>query len=132
MVSATLGRVIRIAPIVLGAALLLSSPSRMSAAEPHRPGEIARLIDALATSDCRFERNGKWYGAAEAKVHLQRKYDWLRKRDLEATAEQFIAGAASHSSVSGKPYHVQCPGQPRQASADWFGQQLRRLRATAK
>lgn len=123
---------IRIASIVFGSALLLSSLLPAAAAEPDGQGEIARLIDALATSDCRFERNGKWYGAAEAKVHLQRKYDWLRKRDLAATAEQFIAGAASSSSVSGKPYHVQCPGQARQASADWFKQQLQRLRATAK
>ena len=123
---------IRIASVVFGSALLLSSPSPTAAAEPGGHGEISRLIDAMAASDCRFERNGKWYGAAEAKVHLQRKYDWLRKRDQAATAEQFIAAAASNSSVSGKPYHVQCPGQAREASADWFKQQLQRLRATAK
>lgn len=123
---------IRIGPTIFGLALWLSSQLPAIAAEPSGQGEIARLIDALATSDCRFERNGKWYGAAEAKAHLQRKYDWLRKRDQAATAEQFIAGAASNSSVSGKPYHVQCPGQARQASADWFKQQLQRLRATAK
>ena len=122
---------IRFGPIVFGLVLWLSMPPA-AAAEPDGQGEIARLIDALAASDCRFERNGKWYGAAEAKAHLQRKYDWLRKRDRAATAEQFIAGAASNSSVSGKPYHVQCPGQARQASADWFKQQLQRLRATAK
>lgn len=122
----------RIAPIIFGLALWLSSPLPLAAAEPSGHDEIARLIDALATSDCRFERNGKWYGGAEAKAHLQRKYDWLRKRDLAATTEQFIVGAASNSSVSGKPYHVKCPGQARQTSADWFKQQLQRLRATAK
>lgn len=113
----------------LSAALWLSSAS---AAQPGAQAEIAQLIDALGRSDCRFERNGRWYGAADAKKHLQRKYEWLRKRDLAATPEQFIAGAASNSSVSGKPYHVQCPGQARQASADWFKQQLQRLRAAAK
>lgn len=102
------------------------------AAQPAAQVEITRLVDTLGNSDCRFERNGKWYGGADAQAHLQRKYDWLRKRDLAATPEQFIARAASSSSVSGRPYHVQCPGGPAQASADWFEQQLQRLRATPK
>lgn len=113
----------------------------MAVADAVRPGrttgraaqaEITRLIDTLGSSGCRFERNGKWYGGADARAHLQRKYDWLRKRNLAATPEQFITRAASSSSVSGRPYHVQCPGAAAQASADWFKQQLQRLRATAK
>jgi hypothetical protein len=115
-----------------GLMLSLSLLSPVLAAGADAQAEIARLIDALGRSNCRFERNGKWYGAADAQAHLQRKYDWLRKHDLAATAEQFIVRAASTSSISGKPYHVQCPGQVRQASADWFRQQLQRLRATAK
>ncbi len=103
-----------------------------AAAQTGAQPQIAGLIEALGDSDCRFERNGKWYAAADARKHLQRKYEYLSKRDLAATPEQFIERAASTSSVSGKPYHVQCPGQPRQASADWFKQQLQRLRATAK
>ncbi len=102
------------------------------AAQPAAQAEIGRLIDALGGSDCRFERNGKWYGGADAKAHLQRKYDWLRKRDLAVTPEQFIARAASSSSVSGRPYHVQCPGGAAWTSADWFKEQLQRLRATPK
>lgn len=102
------------------------------AAQPAAQVEIARLIDALDNSDCRFERNGKWYEGADAKAHLRRKYEWLRKRDLAATPAQFIARAASSSSVSGRPYHVQCPGGAMQASADWFEQQLQQLRATPK
>ena len=111
-------------------ALLLSLPA--AAAGPVAQAEIAGLIEALGSSDCRFERNGKWYAAGEAKVHLQRKYDWMRKRDLAASSGQFIERAASHSSISGRPYHVQCPGQPVQVAADWFRQQLQQLRAAPK
>lgn len=92
--------------------------------------EISRLMDALADSDCQFQRNGRWYGAAEARTHLQRKYDYLRQKNLVASSEQFIARAASESSMSGKPYRVRCPGQPDQLSASWFHQQLQRLRGS--
>ncbi|TWI03653.1 hypothetical protein IP90_01467 [Luteimonas cucumeris] len=113
-------------------ALLLSPQLRAAEASPDAQAEIAGLIEALGSSDCRFERNGKWYEAGEAKAHLQRKYDWMRRRDLATSSEQFIERAASHSSVSGRPYHVQCPGQAPQVAADWFRQQLQRLRAAPK
>ena len=92
--------------------------------------EISKLMDALADSDCQFQRNGRWYGAAEARTQLQRKYDYLRQKNLVASSEQFIAHAASESSMSGKPYRVRCPGQPDQLSASWFHQQLQRLRGS--
>lgn len=94
--------------------------------------EISKLMDALADSGCQFQRNGRWYGAAEARSHLQRKYDYLQKKNLVASGEQFIARAATESSMSGKAYRVRCPGQPEQASASWFGEQLRRLRGSGK
>ncbi len=90
--------------------------------------EIGALLAALQASPCRFQRNGNWYPAAEAKAHLQRKYDYLRKRDLAASAEQFIARGASRSSRSGTAYRVACPGQPEQDAASWFAQQLAALR----
>lgn len=74
--------------------------------------EIAGLIGALDGSSCRFQRNGSWHDAAEARAHLQRKYDYLLKKDKVDTAEQFIERAASQSSMSGKPYRIACPGQP--------------------
>lgn len=90
--------------------------------------EITGLMQALETSGCRFERNGSWHEPAEARSHLQRKYDYLLKRNLTDTAEQFIDRAASRSSISGKPYRVACPGTAEQDAAAWFQQQLQRLR----
>lgn len=90
--------------------------------------EIQQLMDALSQSQCQFQRNGKWYDRNEARAHLQRKYDYLLKRKLVDSAEQFIARAATESSVSGKAYRVRCPGQPEMDSAAWFGQRLKALR----
>ncbi|PPT91175.1 hypothetical protein XthCFBP4691_08845 [Xanthomonas theicola] len=93
--------------------------------------EIRSLLAALQASPCRFQRNGSWYSGAQARAHLQRKYDYLRQRDLAASAEQFIERGASRSSVSGQPYRVACPGQPEQDAAAWFAQRLAALRRHA-
>jgi len=90
--------------------------------------EIAGLIGALDGSSCRFQRNGSWHDAPEARAHLQRKYDYLLKKDKVDTAEQFIERAASQSSMSGKPYRIACPGQPEQTAAVWFSTRLKALR----
>ena len=92
--------------------------------------EIAALIDGLGASGCRFERNGSWYDAKTAKAHLQKKYDYLRKRGMADTAELFIERAASESSMSGKPYHVRCPGAAAEPSRLWFERKLRAVRGT--
>ncbi len=86
-------------------------------------------MDALSESGCRFQRNGSWHDATEARAHLQRKYDYLLKRDKVDTAEQFIERAASRSSMSGRAYRVQCNGREQDA-ASWFNGQLKRLRSS--
>ena len=112
------------------AAVLLLAANTPALAAPNATAqrEITGLMQALEHSGCRFLRNGKWYGAAEAGSHLQRKYDYLQGRSLADSAEQFIDNAASRSSISGKPYRVACPNRPEQDSALWFQQQLALLR----
>lgn len=102
------------------ALLLLISPL-FAHAEPSPAArqEIAHLIGYLTASGCSFQRNGSWHDAAQAARHLQRKYDYLLKRDLVASSEDFIARAASESSLSGKPYQVRCGGNAPVASAAW-------------
>lgn len=102
-------------------------PAVAAAADP-ADGEIRALIAALADSPCRFQRNGSWYDAPRAAAHLQRKYDYLRRRGQAGDAQQFIERAASTSSVSGRPYRVACPGQPERDAGPWFDDQLRMLR----
>ena len=108
--------------------LLLALPFVAQAAPSEKAkAEIAGLMDNLARSGCQFQRNGDWHDAADARAHLQRKYDYLLKKSLVDTSEQFIQRAASKSSVSGKPYRVKC-GALELDSAVWFDMQLQRLR----
>lgn len=113
-------------PLILAA--LLAAPFAHAVPGPQAQREIAQLIASLDGSQCRFQRNGSWHDAAEARAHLQRKYDYLLKKDKVDSAEQFIERAASQSSMSGKAYRIQCPGQPEQTAAAWFGARLQALR----
>jgi len=77
-------------------ALLLNAPPLC--AEPLSPaarGEIEVLLSRLAESGCQFLRNGNWYPAGEAQVHLRRKLDYLVDKGAVASAEQFIERAAA-------------------------------------
>jgi hypothetical protein len=117
--------------LILAATLALAAATGNVMAAPTETArrEIASLIGALDGSSCRFQRNGSWHDAAEARAHLQRKYDYLLKKDKVDTAEQFIERAASRSSMSGQPYRIACPGQPEQTAASWFGSRLQALRS---
>lgn len=120
----------RLRPFPFACLLALAVPAALAAPSPQAEREIHRLMEALSTSSCEFQRNGTWHGREEARKHLQRKYDYLRKRDLADTAELFIERAASRSSVSGRAYQVRCPGQPVQPAAAWFRRQLDALRGS--
>lgn len=114
----------RAAGIVLAAAAVPAL-----AAPPAQAGrEIDRLITALGQSGCQFQRNGTWYDAGDAQAHLRKKYAWLVKRDMVASAEQFIERAGSQSSISGKPYQVRCSGRPAVTSASWLSDRLAEIR----
>ena len=106
--------------------LLLASAQ--AAPPPVAAGEIDRLIAAMGASGCDFERNGRWYPAKQAEEHLRRKYEWLRRRDLVASAEQFIERAGTQSSMSGRAYRVRCAGRPVVPSAEWLRARLREMR----
>ncbi len=99
-----------------------------SAQPPQAEREVNQLITALGQSGCQFQRNGNWYPADEAQSHLRRKYDYLRRRNLVDSAEQFIQRAGTESSMSGKAYQVRCPGKPVVTSAAWLNAKLGDIR----
>jgi hypothetical protein len=113
--------------LLLGGLLASLAFAASAAPTPKAKAEIAGLMDALSSSGCRFQRNGSWHDADEARAHLQRKYDYLLKKDKVDSAEQFIERAASASSMSGRAYRVRCDGKEQDA-ASWLNGQLRRLR----
>ena len=109
--------------------LLFTCGATIAASPTQADREIEALIAGLGSSGCEFERNARWYGAAEAQAHLRSKYQWLRKRGQARSAEQFIERGASQSSVSGQNYRVRCPDKPITESGIWFRAQLTRQRA---
>jgi hypothetical protein len=114
--------------LIFGVVLAMSLPAIAAEPDTVAKQEIEHLIRHLAGSGCQFNRNGSWYDTSRAVSHLNRKYDYLRARNLAASAEAFIENAASESSASGKPYLVRCSGQPEINSAAWFRAELARLR----
>jgi hypothetical protein len=113
---------------LLIAAALWSAGSALAAVPDATRSEVARLLDAVEKSQCQFNRNGSWYDARAAREHLQKKYDYLAKKNLVTTTESFIERGATGSSMSGDPYQIRCPGSPAVASAAWLKAELARQR----
>ena len=114
--------------IILGMLVGLSLPAFSAEPATVAKREIQHLMSYLASSGCQFNRNGSWYESSKAVAHLNRKYEYLSKRNLATTAEAFIANAASTSSVSGRPYLVRCEGRPDVESSSWFLTELKKFR----
>jgi hypothetical protein len=116
-----------------GAMLLAATlhGAALAAPDARAQAEIRHLLDYVATPGCQFNRNDSWHAGAEARSHLQKKYDYLVKRNLVTDAESFIKGAATESSMSGKDYQVRCGGGKAQASAVYLKEELARFRARA-
>jgi len=119
--------------VLLAAAALLSAgffstPAPETELPAATAAEVERLLGLLGNSDCRFYRNGSWHDGPEAQAHLRNKYDYLVKKRLIHTAEDFIVGAGEKSSLSGQPYKVQCTGQEAAFSGIWLRERLAEIR----
>lgn len=97
---------------------------------PATQKEIAQLLDRIETSNCSFGRNGSWHPPAEARKHLQMKVDYMVKRNMLGSTEEFISKAATSSSISGQAYQIRCGASEPMASATWLTGELKRIRAT--
>ena len=88
--------------------------------------EISHLLNYIESSDCIFIRNGSRHDPEEAVKHIEKKYNYLKKR-IKST-EDFIRGAATGSSISGKPYMIICNGKEMK-TADWLTAELKIYRS---
>jgi len=93
--------------------------------------EITQLLERIESSNCSFGRNGDWYPPAEARKHLQMKLDYMVKRNMLGTTEEFITKAATASSVSGEAYQIRCGAQAPVPSATWLTAELKRIRSSS-
>jgi hypothetical protein len=96
---------------------------------PAAKAEIEYLLSAVASSDCRFYRNGTWYDAKSAAAHLRGKYESLEAKGLIGGTDDFIDRAATKSSLSGKDYGIKCEGIAEMSSRQWLTDLLVAYRA---
>lgn len=96
-------------------------------AEADADTEIRALIQAVAESECEFNRNGSLYSAETAAEHLELKYS--RGKRYADSAEAFIERLASTSSWSGEPYQMICDGET-QPAGDWLTSTLTTIRSS--
>ncbi len=90
--------------------------------------EIEHLLTYVASSGCDFYRNGTWYDGKKGQSHLEDKFSWLQGRDMIKQASDFIALAATESSLSHQAYKVRCAGAEPVESAKWLNEELVRFR----
>ena len=92
--------------------------------------EIAQLLERIELSNCSFGRNGTWHPPADARKHLQMKVDYMVKRNMLGSTQEFITKAATSSSVSGEAYQIRCGSNAPMPSATWLTAELKRIRAS--
>lgn len=90
--------------------------------------EINFLLGYVEGSSCAFFRNGTWHDSKAAQAHLRAKYKYLVAVNMVHTTDDFIAMAATKSSISGQPYLVKCGGSETVTSSQWLHEELGRFR----
>ena len=88
--------------------------------------EVEQLISLVGDSQCDFIRNGKAHTADAAASHLRMKFK--RGKKYVASTEEFIERIASKSSITRRPYEMDCIGQAKVAAKTWLTTQLAIIR----
>ena len=112
----------------LSALALLLAIAPASVRADQTATEIDFLLATIGESECLFIRNGKEYDAKDAEAHLRMKYS--RGKRYAPTAEKFIERLASKSSMSRKPYYIECGNEPQMPSGQWLTGLLTEYRKT--
>ncbi len=80
--------------------------------------EINHLLNFVASTDCKYERNGTMHNGKEAVGHINKKYAYYND-DIKST-EDFIEYSATKSKMSGKYYKIHCNNKVSIKSQDWL------------
>ena len=92
--------------------------------------EINHLLNFVAATDCKYERNGTMHTGKEAVEHINKKYKYYTD-DIEST-EDFIKFSATKSKMSGKYYQIHCINKSSINSQDWLLAELMAYRKVNK
>lgn len=120
-----------VAALTLSLALAASAPVRAEVPAVAKV-EIDHLLTYVGNSGCEFYRNGSWYDSKKGQAHMSDKYNFLRGTDMIHDTTDFIANAATQSSMTRLAYKVRCNGAEPVESAKWLGEELLRYRAASK
>ncbi len=88
--------------------------------------EIKHLLNYVASTQCKYQRNGTLHTGKEAVKHINKKYDYF-KDDIKTT-EDFIKYSATKSKMSGNFYYIVCPKKKPIKSQLWLQQELEHYR----
>ena len=88
--------------------------------------EIDHLLGFVANTPCQYDRNGSIHNGPDARDHINRKYEYYRKK--VKTAEDFVKYSATKSKMSGRSYRIHCPGEKDVSSSEWLLQELQAFR----
>ena len=88
--------------------------------------EIDHLLNFVGSSKCQFDRNGTIHTGTEARGHINRKYEYYKKR--VTSTEDFVRYSATSSKLSGRRYKVHCPGFAVMDTSDRLLVELARFR----
>jgi hypothetical protein len=88
--------------------------------------EIDHLLNYVANTSCKYDRNGTIHDGPEARDHINMKYEHYKKR--VKIAEDFIRYSATKSLMSGKKYKIRCPGSEAVLASDWLLDELKVFR----
>ncbi|MHC8351444.1 YfeK family protein [Pseudomonas sp. RT4P38] len=113
--------------IAAGISLIAIVTNAQAQATPQVTQEIKGLLDFVEHSECQFVRNGSEFPGPRARVHLEKKLNYLEGKNMVSSAEDFIDLAATKSSMSGRAYEVRCPEGVQPAST-WLKRELQRQR----
>jgi hypothetical protein len=80
--------------------------------------EINHLLNFVASTQCKYERNGTMHNGKEALEHINKKYAYYSD-DIKST-EDFIKYSATKSKMSGKYYKIHCGNKTSLKSKDWL------------
>ena len=92
--------------------------------------EIDHLLDFVANTSCKYDRNGTIHDGPEARDHINMKYEYHKKKIK--TTEDFIKYSATKSMMFGKRYKIHCPGSEAVFASDWLLGELKAFRENSE
>ncbi|HEY2345549.1 MAG TPA: DUF5329 domain-containing protein [Xanthomonadaceae bacterium] len=109
--------------LLLSAALIASCAFAAPMTEEQKIEAMIHSVEVLPGAQ--FIRNGSAYDGKAAADHLRSKRQYAGSRIK--TAQDFIEGIASHSSMSGQPYQVRFADGKTENAGVYFHDELRHL-----